>query len=197
MPVSHMLAFAGHMIDLPGRVSPRFPAYAEHAVRLKLRAAIERLAPAAAVSSVACGGDILFAEEILRYGASLYVVLPFQDRESFIHESVIHAGVQWVQRFEYMCARAAVPPYAVKSGAHQSDHDFAEGQRALTFFALGFSRALSLELKSLILYDEAQAGDQIGGTRSFVRLCTQLHIQHEQIDLAAIRCELQYNVMVQ
>ncbi len=187
MRPSCILAFAGHMIDEPGRNPARFPPESEEIVRVKIREAIERLEPIAAVSPAACGGDILFAEEILRRGTPLYIILPFQNHQSFIEKSVAYAGAHWVERFKQVCAQAAHKPYAVKPGTYQTDQDFEDNQRAIIFFALGLAAAKGIQLISLVLYDQAHSEHKIGGTHSFYRLCRDLRIPCEQIDLATIR----------
>ena len=187
MQPSCILAFAGHMIDQAGRKPARFPPEAEATVRVKIRETIERLNPIAAVSPAACGGDILFAEEILRRDTLLYIILPFEDHQAFIEKSVAYAGSQWVERFERVRAQATHAPYAVKAGSYQSDQDFEDNQRAIIFFALGLAAAKHVQLISLILYDQTLSEYKIGGTHSFYQLCRDLHIPCEHIDLATIR----------
>lgn len=182
-----VVAFAGHMIDQQSRPVPRFPPAAEGAVRVRIRQLIAQLAPQAAIASAACGGDIIFAEEILRYGAPLYVILPFADRADFVKYSVAHAGAEWIHRFEQVCAQATLAPYFVKPGCYRDDKDFEDNQRALLFFALGVAAARNMRLVCLILCDEKQLGDQIGGTRSFLEMCRDLGVPHQLIDIAALR----------
>lgn len=182
-----IIAFAGHMIDQQDRRSPRFPAVVEPDVRASIAATIARLAPAAVITSAACGGDIICAEAALDYGAQLYVILPFADRDDFIRMSVANAGMEWVERFHAICRRATVAPYFARPGGYASDYDFEANQHALIFFALGVAAARQTRLTCLILCDEEQLGDQIGGTRSFLALCRSLQIDYEIINLAAIR----------
>ncbi len=184
---SCVVAFAGHMIDQHSRPCPRFPPTAEPAVRSHIRQMIAQLAPYAAISSAACGGDIIFAEEVLCYGAPLYVILPFADKTDFLHHSVEYAGPAWVERFHQVCAQATISPYFVKPGSYRDDQDFEDNQRALLFFALGIAVAHKLRLVCLILCDTLQLGDQIGGTRSFLEMCRDLEIPCNIIDIAALR----------
>ena len=186
-----VLAFAGHMIDQPGRSCPRFPSWAESAVQLKIRKEIARLSPAAAISSGACGGDIIFAEESLKHGASLCIILPFQDRNDFIQRSVAYAGEHWVERFNKVCDQARL--YYVKPDCYQDDKDYEDNQHAVIFFAMGFAAARNMQLICLLLYDDTQAGDEIGGTRSFLDLCEQLQIKCDRIDMVAIREDVAAN----
>lgn len=97
-----VLLFTGHMIDKPGRETPRFPPDKEDVARQAIRKAIEgeqALAPVAyAIAGGASGGDILFQEVCAELGipTRLYLALP---REDYIVESVQSGGPQWVERF--------------------------------------------------------------------------------------------------
>jgi hypothetical protein len=178
------------MIDKPTRTSPRFPTWAEAAVQATVQEAIARLSPTVAVSSAACGGDIIFAEEILRQQIPLYIVLPFKDRESFIKQSVAYAGKQWISRFRNICNKAE-DVYFVKPGPYEDDRDFLDNQHAIIFFAQGIAAAVRMRLTCLILYDDTQPGDGIGGTVSFFKLLNGLNIEFEAINMAVIRDDLQ------
>ena len=58
-----------------------------------------------AYGSLACGGDILWAEVLLARGCELHVVLPFA-LDEFVITSVADAGEVWVRRF-HQCLDAA------------------------------------------------------------------------------------------
>jgi hypothetical protein len=178
------------MIDRFDRPSPRFPAWAEHDVRSKIRQTVQRLSPLAAVSSAACGGDILFAEEILEQGIPLYVILPFQDMDAFVEKSVAFAGHTWIERFRRVCARAALAPYFAQAGGYRGDIDLEENHHSVIFFAQGYAAARHSFLVSLVLYDGTQPGGEIGGTRRFLDLCNSLQIPYEVLDIAEIRRKL-------
>lgn len=184
---SCILTFAGHMIDRHDRVSPRFPSYAEDAVRLLIAQSIAQTEPSAVVCSAACGGDIIFAEEALRYGAQLYLIMPFESQIDFLYHSVAYAGSQWVERFYYIFGRTTQRPYYVRPNGYTSDQNFEDNQRAMTFFALGLAAAQSASLSSLVLCDPDQLGHQIGGTGSFLQLCHDSHIPYSIIDIARLR----------
>ena len=64
MPTS--LLFSGHMVDLPGRKEPRFPASLEKAVEKRIAEAVNpyaRLTDVAGFASAARGADIIFHEQ--------------------------------------------------------------------------------------------------------------------------------------
>lgn len=180
------MGFAGHMIDPPGRVPVRFPATLEVPVKNNIRSTILRYEPIVAVSSAACGGDIIFAEEIISLEIPLFIILPFEDREEFIERSIAHAGEIWIERFHKVCISAKEILY-VRPGGFISDADFRENQHAIIFFALGYSKAAEIPIINIALYDKTRQPNGQGGTLSFVKLCKGLKLPHEVIDLAKIR----------
>jgi tetratricopeptide (TPR) repeat protein len=98
-----VLLFAGHMIDEPGRKTPRFPAEKEAMAREKIKEAVMRemqLDPgvACAYAGAASGGDILFQEICVELGIAtkLYLAIP---PPNYVTTSVEKGGQQWVQRF--------------------------------------------------------------------------------------------------
>jgi hypothetical protein len=184
-----VLAFAGHMIDRPDRATPRFPKRVEAQVRKHISHALQTLSPGMAVVSGACGGDLIFAEEALRLGIQLHVILPFADRDEFLAMSVSYAGPAWVERFDAVCERAAQPVLFVKSGGYTGDENFEANQRVLLFFGLGMARVLQMPVMGLVLCDRRQLGSERGGTRSFLEMCQDLQIPHYAIDLSELTGE--------
>jgi hypothetical protein len=107
---SRALLFSGHMIDAPDRKKPRFPPSLERAVATAIENAIDRLQPRkgdVAISSAACGGDILFAEAVLARGVPLRIYLPF-DEPTFVEKSVNFADDRWPERYRAVIAQAHV-----------------------------------------------------------------------------------------
>lgn len=103
-----VLLFSGHMIDAPDRPSPRFPPALEPKVDAALQNELDRLGAGArdtAISSGACGGDLLFAEAALARGAALRLYLPF-DEPTFLEKSVRFAGERWVARYQAVAAQS-------------------------------------------------------------------------------------------
>lgn len=100
-------AFVGHMIDKPDRINPRFPVSIEDAVKAAIKASIRANKIAIGYCSLACGGDILFAEAMEEEGGEVNIFLPF-NKEEFIRESVAFAGDNWVKRFDALRNRHTV-----------------------------------------------------------------------------------------
>src|SRR4030095_16791660 len=97
------------MIDAPGRVTPRFPAYGESAAREMIRAAIikETEGNPSGVVGVAggsAGGDLLFHEVCDELGIESHLFLAMSARE-FFARSVQYAGADWARRFWQLSAR--------------------------------------------------------------------------------------------
>ena len=109
-PIPRVVVFAGHMIDQPGRLKPRFPNYLAPQVYQKIADTLERLDARIGLSSAACGSDILFLEAMLKREGEINIILPYI-KEEFIKSSVtVIPGTDWGSRFEAVL-RAGHPGY--------------------------------------------------------------------------------------
>jgi hypothetical protein len=181
-----IMSFAGHMIDQPSRWPVRFPAHAEQAVQKSMQDILLRYEPEIVVSSAACGGDIIFAEQALSVNSSLYIILPFEDREDFIARSVSFAGDGWVRRFNHVCQKAKAVLH-VHPGGFINSNDFERNQYAIMMFTLGYGKALQLRVVNLALYDGTCPPNGLGGTQTYIKLCNNLKLSLAIINLADIR----------
>lgn len=96
------------MIDAPGRRVPRFPPALEPRVADAITAKLDEVSVGAedvAISSAACGSDILFAEAALARGTPLRIYLPFDEPE-FLERSVAFANSRWPERHRAVVARS-------------------------------------------------------------------------------------------
>ena len=104
----YVFLFSGHMIDAPGRESPRFPAAKEPAAATAIASTVSGLGAGPediGLCGGACGGDLLFAEACLKLSVHLQIRIPF-DEPTFLKNSVTFAGGNWLDRY-----------YAVKKNA--------------------------------------------------------------------------------
>jgi class 3 adenylate cyclase len=115
-----VLHFCGH------RIGPRFPAGDQAAVSAEIAREVERLAPGFGYGALANGADILCAEELLRRGAEIHVVLPLA-REEFVRASVADGGDGWVRRFEACMDAATSISYATDDAYRGEDALFRYG----------------------------------------------------------------------
>jgi len=90
-----IVVFSGHMFDKLDRATPRFPVYLEKRVKEQIRERLAKMEGQVGFASLACGGDLLFAEALLERGGEVNIVLPFR-KEDFRKCSVdIIPGVNW------------------------------------------------------------------------------------------------------
>src|SRR3954471_5435419 len=156
-----VLHFCGH------RLRARFPAEDIEPVAARIAAELERIAPGFGYGALASGADILCAEELLRRGAELHVVLPF-DRDAFIRASVADAGDQWIARFDACMAAAESVTYATDDALEGEDVLFRYGTELAMGMALQRATWLDAPAAQLAILGGEQA-DQAAGTAVDVR----------------------------
>lgn len=185
LPTPAVVAFAGHMIDSPGRTPPRFPPELAPAVEAALRERLAQLRQPVVFTSAACGADLLCIEAALALGAEVNVVLPF-DRDDFVRTSVAVAGDSWVRRFDDALARVArVIPATTES--HLGD-DVLYEHAALLVEGLAVLRAAQLETSpAMLCVLDSDAGGRTGGTRASFDRWRRTIGDPQVIDLARLR----------
>ena len=167
LKLPRVAVFTGHLIDAPHRAEPRFPPALESAVR---DAMVERLAAldvGFGFASAACGGDLLFLEEVLARGGEAHVVLPY-DRERFLTDSVAFPETgDWSARYRRMLGSATdvVAASADRMASGQMSYEYAF--RLMDGLAGLRADALDSELVQIALWD-GWPGDGPGGTASGV-----------------------------
>jgi hypothetical protein len=169
---SRVFLFSGHMIDAAGRPDPRFPADKE-ALAAKaiedLLASMQAGAKDLGLCSGACGGDILFAEAMLRRGARLEVRIPFQEGE-FLEESVVFeksgsaAPDTWRDRFLAMKTNILTRLFVMPDELGPTPPN-ANAFERLNLWQLSSALAYGPEKVHALLLWNRQGGDGPGGTR--------------------------------
>lgn len=183
--IPRVAVFSGHVIDQPGRDTPRFPAHIEARV---YRAIVERLAQLDALlgyASGAYGSDILFLEALLELKGEAHVVLPYE-REEFIKNAVdIIPGGNWLQRFERVLSQASEVIVASKRKLEESDVVYEYANRLLHGLAKMRAAQLDTDLLPLAVWD-GQPSTSMGGTASAVADWKKWGYEVEIIDLRTI-----------
>src|SRR4030095_8216735 len=157
---------SGHMIDKPDRKTPRFPLGKTEAVRGKIAQQLEQwkgAAGALAVCGGACGADILFAEESLRRGAQLRLLLA-QELDDFIRDSVRHAGNDWIQRFYALRDKAEVATQPERLGKEPNDVSIYARTNLWIINTARVEASDPGKIYALLVWDEKPRGDGPGGT---------------------------------
>jgi len=167
-----VVVFSGHMIDQPGRTTPRFPPEREAEVREAIRLHLLNVKAGAGYSSAACGADIIFCECLLEMEAKVNLVLPCSV-EAFKRQSVSIGGPDWERRFHHVLANAQFVTSTTPSGLAVSAPQASSrvglmyANRVATGLAALHARALDLEFQALAVWDGHLNG-QLGGTSSVI-----------------------------
>lgn len=182
-----VVVFSGHMIDAPGRTSPRFPPEREAEVREAIRRELLRVRAGFGYSSAACGGDIIFCECLLEMGAKVHLVLPCPV-DAFKRQSVSFAGADWERRFHAVlgsattCLIANASEYSAEGADRASSKTLVYANRIITGLAVLQAQALDFELRAIALWDGAPA-DRLGGTGNLVAEWKQRQLNSHIIPL--------------
>jgi class 3 adenylate cyclase len=179
-----VVVFTGHMVDRPGRQSPRFPIELEEAIRLAIRHDLEKVGALIGYASSASGSDLLFLEELIARGGEAHVILPY-DRDQFLKDSVeITPGDGWAERFRWVLDRSEVitassQKLEVGGISYEFANLIAQGLACLK------SKQLDADLVPMAVWD-GRPGDGPGGTASTVQRWRDEGYPVEVIDLAGI-----------
>jgi hypothetical protein len=175
---------SGHMIDAPDRKTPRFPKEKAEAVRAKIAQQLEQWEIGGndlAVCGGACGADILFAEECLRRGARVRLLLA-QEVDDFVRESVRHAGNDWVRRFHALRENAEVATQPARLGKEPNDFSIYARTNLWIINTSLVEAADPGKIYALLVWDEKPTGDGPGGTSDFQQKVSNLGGQVEIIN---------------
>lgn len=163
-----VVAFVGHMIDHPNRKSPRFPPELESKIKEAIRNNIRTLNAKIGYCSLACGGDILFAEAMEEENGEVNIFLPFAE-EDFLNASVRFAGEQWVQRFERLINK--FPVTIITREGYEGYNDLFALQSKVIFGSAVLRSAVHHAIPSLLtVLSEMDLKRSAGGTRDTIRL---------------------------
>jgi hypothetical protein len=160
---------SGHMVDAPDRQTPRFPAARAESVRAAIARQLAQWNIGEgdlAICGGACGADILFAEECLRRGARLRLLLAQQVGE-FVHDSVQHAGSDWVKRFHALRMKAEVALQPERLGKPPNDVSIYARTNLWMINTARVEAIDSARIHALLVWNEEPTGDGPGGTSDF------------------------------
>ncbi|MCP4042471.1 MAG: DUF4071 domain-containing protein, partial [Gammaproteobacteria bacterium] len=185
LSIPKVALFVGHMIDQPGRKRARFPERLVPEVEIALGRSIDQRKIGIGYTSLACGADILFAEQMIRRGHELNIILPF-DKSDFIQTSVAFAGKLWIQRFESVLRAATHVSFGVKEGYLGDPILFSYTARLLEGAAILRGRQLVQDPVMVAVVD-GDSENLTGGAMASLRSWEAQKGDTEVIDLAIIR----------
>ena len=165
LDVPRVAAFTGHMLDAPGRATPRFPADKVGAVRKAIAECLKKHEIGYGFSSAARGSDLIFIEELKNMNGRPRVFLPFP-REQFKKTSV---GYGWDERFERALKELEVVELSQELPPEDKQPEaYAGCNRKLLEEAIAKAKLLDEE-PLLITVWNGNPGDGAGGTADAVR----------------------------
>lgn len=184
---NQVVLFSGHMIDRPGRATPRFPPEKEPAADTRITEFVERKFRMGAndlgICGGACGGDILFGEACLKCGSRLQIHIPFHEPR-FLDESINFAGDRWRDRYfalkNHPNTTLLVMPDIL--GPTPDKDAFVRNNSWMLSTALSFGAG---KVKFLCLWD-GSPGDGPGGTKDMHDTIKSNSGQVEVIDPATL-----------
>jgi len=127
----------------------------------RIAAELDALGSTVAYGALACGADILIAEEILRRGGELHVVLPFL-REDFVEVSVRPGGEAWVARFDACMRLAASVTLATRMEYVRHNGQFAYGSLLAMGLAQLRARQIATSAVQIAVWDGLPARGESG-----------------------------------
>ena len=161
-----VLLFSGHMIDAPGRKTPRFPPDKEPIAARAIEDALNAVGAGAqdlAICGGACGGDLLFAEAALQRGAALEIYIPFEEPE-FLKNSVDFADKDWRDRYSAAKSRAILHVLPCERPLHACADPYEQNN----LWMLEAAKRFGAQNVELICLWNGQQGDGPGGTRHLI-----------------------------
>ncbi|HEV2915678.1 MAG TPA: TRAFs-binding domain-containing protein [Pyrinomonadaceae bacterium] len=182
--IPSVVVFAGHMIDRPGRATPRFPPRLERRVHEAIRERLKSLNVGVGYASAACGSDLMFLETLQEMGGESHVVLPYNQKQ-FMEDSVeLIPESDWSARYEQALRRAT---NVLVASEQRMEGGVPFEYTNLLLHGLASIRAEQLETRMipLVVWD-GKEGDGPGGTASIVEHWREMGHEVEVIDLAQI-----------
>lgn len=181
-PPRHVLLFSGHMVDAPGRATPRFTPAMVPAARARIEQVLDALQAGPqdlALSQAAAGGDLLFLAACMARGVRCQVLLP-QPEPAFVAASVLPSadGPAWLRQWQALRPQLASAPQVLpdEPAAPGSIHE--RCNQWLLASALAQARG---PLQLLLLWDGG-GGDGPGGTRHMKDVAQRQGAQLHWID---------------
>ena len=187
----HLVIFAGHRVDEPGRTEPRFPAGQEKRAKSLIQEALEKILEdgrydVKGLASAAPGTDILAHEisESLEISTTLCLAMPpdetarllFKDLDAWRNRFLDLQGKEKKHDILYLSNRAGLPRWLEGSGLDPWER----GNR----WVIKMAETSGADRVSLIaLWDGKPSGDAPGGTAQLVELARKAgNIRIEKID---------------
>ena len=175
------IVFTGHVVDRPGRESPRFPPDKEGAVRRAIQQQLEAIQrdanrPLLGIAGGASGGDILFHECCAASGipSEVFLALPATEYKG---RSVSDGGLLWSERYNALLM--ALPVHVLDKERRKDEGSLWEETNK---WMLEAAMARGTQAKLIALWD-GKTGDGPGGTEHMIQRAKEQGIACIIIDI--------------
>jgi hypothetical protein len=181
--------FTGHLLDSSERHGDRFPYTLLNDARSVLKDEIRKVTqahkPAFAITSLAAGGDMIFAQEMLAIKVPLIIFLPFEI-EKFLRVSVTYAkrGTAedpdpWARQFHSILQQATA---VITTGTDKNSQEDALRLCNEKMLAYALEKAAN-DPKKVLAFALVKSDDEIkkGGSSEFIRHIKAKHIRVKQL----------------
>jgi hypothetical protein len=197
----HVIIFAGHRVDVPGRSEPRFPEGRQDRARILIREALQRLLDdqheVHVLASAAPGADILTHEicQELRLASTICLPMPKDDFGSFAFEALD----SWRTRFLNLVSRSKVLELSDRKGlprwlSGRTINPWERGNCWVMQMALSWGAD---QVTLVALWDGKGKGDDFGGTAHMVQLARSAgKLRIELIDAKQLFTETTANAVI-
>lgn len=186
--VPSVACIMGHMIDHPQATLSRFPSALLGKVKRKIDSLIIKNNVEIGYCSGGSGGDLLFAEELLRRKAEVHVVLPFSAARCRQNLVEISGDGVWCQTFDQVLAQAtSVTTLADEMGTDDQTpylycDEVVEGLACLR------ARSLGTKQVNFVVWDGLEAAD-LRGTATTVQKWQSRQISYQLVDTGKLMGE--------
>jgi len=167
-----VFVFSGHLVDEPGRATPRFPNDEATIARVEQALAIHLPVRDLAVGDLAltqgaCGGDLLFSALCIERGVALRWLQPAEET-AFIADSVARGGPRWLERYARLRAALERPPQAMPAALGRAADDIDDVYHRCNHWLLDTARAYGLAKLRVVALWDGEAGRDAGGTAGMI-----------------------------
>lgn len=152
----------GHIVDGPESTIKRFPEKIVEKVRRKIQNIIVKSNVEIGFTSGAPGGDLLFAEEMIRRNNEVNLILPFPlDRyRTIIMQLIRNSG--WLEKFDYIVAKASSITVLTDEIGTDDQAPFKFCNEIVKGMAALRAKAIGTELVNIAVWDERVIPDLRG-----------------------------------
>jgi hypothetical protein len=185
---ARVVLFSGHMVDKPGRETPRFPENKAEAAEARIAQELDALGVSPGdlgISQAASGGDLLFATACLARGMRLEVYLPQREPE-FLAASISFAAPHWQRDYDALKDHRDVVFWIMPDELGPAPEGIDVYDRCNRWM-LHSALSCGLGKVSFIALWDRKPGDGPGGTEHMASLVEKLTGRHPAIiDPAAL-----------